>query len=76
MDEGQGVISRVQADFADRRDSLLMPSIMEPLYQRLLAHDLLIVNIGADTNYSNGLNMPCPKPSPPGFPISAIINPK
>ena len=76
MAEGHGVINRVQDNFADRRDSLLIPSIMEPLYQRLLAHDLLVVNIGEDTDYSTGLNMPCPKPSPPGFPISAIINPK
>ena len=56
VDEGHGVISHVQADFADRRDSTLLPSIVEPLYQRLLAHDLPVVAVVADTNYSNGLN--------------------
>ena len=56
VDEGQGVISHVQADFADRRDSTLLPSIIEPLHQRLLSHDLPVVDVVADTNYSNGLN--------------------
>ncbi|MGI4832576.1 MAG: IS1182 family transposase [Janthinobacterium lividum] len=56
VDEGHGVISHVQADFADRRDSTLLPSIVAPLHQRLLAHDLPIVDVVADTNYSNGLN--------------------
>lgn len=65
MDEGHSVISHVQADFADRRDSLLMLSIVEPLYQRLLAHGLPVVDIGADTNYSNGLNYALPEAQPP-----------
>ena len=56
VDEGHGIISHVQADFADRRDSTLLPSIVEPLCQRLLAHDLPVVDVVADTNYSNGLN--------------------
>jgi transposase len=56
VDEGHGVISHVQADFADRRDSTLLPSIVAPLHQRLLAHDLPVVDVVADTNYSNGLN--------------------
>jgi transposase len=56
VDEGHGVISHVQADFADRRDSTLLPSIVEPLRQRLLAHDLPVSEVVADTNYSNGLN--------------------
>lgn len=56
VDEGHGVISHVQADFADRRDSTLLPSIVEPLHQRLLAHDLPVIDVVADTNYSNGLN--------------------
>ncbi|HEX8658920.1 MAG TPA: IS1182 family transposase [Hymenobacter sp.] len=56
VDEGYGVISHVQADFADRRDSTLLPSIVEPLHQRLLAHDLPVADVVADTNYSNGLN--------------------
>jgi transposase len=56
VDEGHGVISHVQADFADRRDSTLLPSIIEPLYQQLLAHDLPASEVVADTNYSSGLN--------------------
>jgi hypothetical protein len=34
MDEASGVISHIQADFADRRDSTLLPSIVERLHQR------------------------------------------
>ena len=56
VDEGHGVVSHVQADFADRRDSTLLESIVAPLHQRLLAHDLPVRDVVADTNYSNGLN--------------------
>ena len=56
VDEGAGVISHIQADFADRRDSVLLESIVEPLHQRLLAHDLPVQEVVADTKYSNGLN--------------------
>lgn len=56
VDEGHGLISHVQADFADRRDSTLLPSIIEPLQQRLLAQDLPVTEVVADTNYSNGVN--------------------
>ena len=56
VDEGHGVISHVQADFADRRDSTLLPSIIDPLHQRLLAHELPVAEVTADTSYSNGLN--------------------
>jgi transposase len=56
VDESTGVISHIQADFADRRDSVLLPSIVEPLHQRLLAQELPLRAIAADTNYSNGIN--------------------
>ncbi|MGI4822676.1 MAG: IS1182 family transposase [Janthinobacterium lividum] len=56
VDEGHGVISHVQADFADRRDCTLLPGLVEPLQQRLLAQDLPLVDLVADTNYSNGVN--------------------
>jgi transposase len=56
VDEAHGVISHVQADFADRRDCTLLPSLVEPLQQRLLAQDLPLVDLVADTNYSNGVN--------------------
>jgi transposase len=56
VDEGHGLISPIQADFADRRDRVLLESIVEPLHQRLLTHDLPVREVVADTNYSNGLN--------------------
>ena len=56
VDEGTGVISHIQADFADRRDSVLLESIVAPLHHRLLTHDLPVQEVVADTNYSNGLN--------------------
>ncbi|RZJ94395.1 MAG: IS1182 family transposase, partial [Hymenobacter sp.] len=37
-------------------DSTLLPSIVAPLHQRLLAHNLPVLDVVADTNYSNGLN--------------------
>ena len=56
MDEASGVTSHIQADFADRRDSVLLPSIITPLRQRLLAYELPLGEIAADSGYSNGLN--------------------
>ena len=56
VDEGHGLISPIQADFADRRDSVLLPSIVDPLCTRLAAHELLVREVAADTNYSNGIN--------------------
>jgi transposase len=56
VDEGHGVISHVQADFADQRDCTLLPSIVAPLRQRLAAHELPVREVAADTNYSNGVN--------------------
>lgn len=56
VDEGHGLISHIQADFADRRDSVLLESIVAPLHHRLLPHDLPVREIVADTNYSNGVN--------------------
>jgi hypothetical protein len=56
VDEGHGLISHIQADFADRRDSVLLESIVAPLHHRLLTHDLPVREVVADTNYSNGVN--------------------
>lgn len=56
VDEASGVISPIQADFADRRDSTLLESIVAPLHQRLLTLNLPVVELVADTNYSNGMN--------------------
>ena len=54
--EGTGVISHIQVDFADQRDSVLLESIVEPLHHRLLSHDLPVREEVADTNYANGMN--------------------
>jgi len=56
VDRGKGVISQVQAGLADRRDRVLLAGIVEPLHQRLVAHGLLLQDVVADTNYSNGVN--------------------
>ena len=54
--EGHGLISHIQADFADRRDSVLLESIVDPLHQRLLTQELPVQELVADANYSNGVN--------------------
>ncbi|QKG59177.1 IS1182 family transposase (plasmid) [Hymenobacter sp. BRD128] len=56
VDEAHGVISHVQADFADQRDCTLLPSIVAPLHQRLTTQGLSLREVAADTNYSNGVN--------------------
>ena len=56
VDTAYGVISHVQADFADRRDSLHLPGIVEHLQQRLAANELQVRDVVADTGYSNGFN--------------------
>jgi hypothetical protein len=56
VNEGHGIISHIQADFADRRDCTLLPSIVTPLHQRLLTRGLPLREVAADTNYSNGMN--------------------
>ena len=56
VDEGTGVISHIQVDFADQRDSVMLESIVEPLHQRLLSHDLPVQAVVANTNYANGMN--------------------
>jgi hypothetical protein len=55
-DDGYGVISHIQADFANRRDCTLMPSIVAPLHQRLITRGLPLWEVAAYTNYSNGVN--------------------
>lgn len=56
VDTGHGVISHVQADFADSRDSVHLPGLVTHLHQRLLTHGLPLQELVADTNYSNGVN--------------------
>ena len=56
VDTAHGVISHIQADLADSRDSLHLPQLVTHLQQRLLAHGLPLQDLVADTNYSNGVN--------------------
>jgi len=56
VDTAHGVISHVQADLADSRDSVHLPQLVTRLHQRLLAQGLPLLDLVADTNYSNGVN--------------------
>lgn len=56
VDTGKGVISHVQADLADSRDSLHLPGLVQRLQHRLRANELLLHDLVADTGYSNGFN--------------------
>ncbi|RZK31296.1 MAG: hypothetical protein EOO61_18205 [Hymenobacter sp.] len=56
VDTAEGVISHVQADFADGRDSQYLPHISNQLQNRLKDNELTMANLLADTGYSNGSN--------------------
>ena len=56
VDTAHGVISHVQADLADSRDSVHLPQLVTHLQQRLFAQGLPLQDLVADTNYSNGVN--------------------
>lgn len=56
VDTAEGVISHVQADFADGRDSQCLPGITLKLQKRLAHNELRLEEILADTGYSNGSN--------------------
>nr|WP_240625680.1 transposase [Spirosoma pollinicola] len=56
VDTAEGIISHVQADFADGRDSQSLPDITRKLQQRLVHNELRLEEILADTGYSNGGN--------------------
>jgi len=56
VDTAHGVISHVQADFADSRDSLHFPRLFTGLQQRLRGHDLRLRDLLADAGYANGSN--------------------
>ena len=51
-----GIISHIQADFADRRDSTHLPDFVRHLQTRLTANELTLRDFVADTGYSNGFN--------------------
>nr|WP_279592478.1 transposase [Hymenobacter defluvii] len=56
VDTAHGVISHVQADFADSRDSLHLPGLVDHLQARLQGNELQLRELVADTGYSNGFN--------------------
>ena len=56
VDSAEGVISHIQADFASKRDSQCLPSVVTGLQARLKDNELVVANLLADTNYSNGYN--------------------
>ncbi len=56
VDTAEGVISHVQADFADGRDSQYLPEITRQLQNRLKENELRMNDLLADTGYSNGSN--------------------
>jgi transposase len=56
VDTAHGVISHVQADLADQRDSLHLPRLLAGLQRRLRAHDLPLRELLADAGYANGSN--------------------
>ncbi len=56
VDTAHGVISHVQADLADSRDSLHLPRLLTGLQQRLQTHELRLRELLADAGYANGSN--------------------
>ena len=56
VDTAHGVISHVQADFADSRDSLHFPRLLAGLQRRLRGHELRLRDLLADAGYANGSN--------------------
>ncbi|WP_244819541.1 hypothetical protein [Dyadobacter pollutisoli] len=56
VDSGQGVISHIQADFADGRDSQYLPTMTLQVQNRLKANELRMTELLADAGYSNGFN--------------------
>lgn len=56
VDTAHGVISHVQADFADSRDSVHLPGLLAQMQERFRATGLYVHDVVADTGYSSGLN--------------------
>jgi transposase len=56
VDTAKGVISHVQADFADRRDRLHLPRLLTGLQRRLGTNELRLRDLLADAGYANGAN--------------------
>jgi hypothetical protein len=56
VDTAHGVISHVQADLADQRDSLHLPRLLTGLQRRLRTTELPLRELLADAGYANGSN--------------------
>ncbi|WP_211341866.1 transposase [Ulvibacterium marinum] len=56
VDTAEGVISHIQADFADGRDSQYLKGIGLRVQDRLGKNELTMTDLLADTGYSNGSN--------------------
>ncbi|MEM1336898.1 MAG: IS1182 family transposase [Bacteroidota bacterium] len=56
VDTAEGVISHIQADFADGRDSQYLKGIGLKVQNRLARNELIMTDLLADTGYSNGSN--------------------
>jgi transposase len=56
VDTAEGIISHIQADFADGRDSQYLPGISLQVQNRLKKNELVMTDLLADTGYSNGSN--------------------
>ena len=56
VDTAEGVISHIQADFADGRDSQYLADIGLKVQNRLRKNELIMTDLLADAGYSNGGN--------------------
>ena len=56
VDTAQHVITHVHADYADKKDSLCLPAIMDRLQPRLASLNVPMENVLADAGYSSGEN--------------------
>ncbi len=56
VDTAEGVISHIQADFADGRDSQYLTDISLQVQDRLRKNELILTDLLADAGYSNGSN--------------------
>ncbi len=54
VDTAEGVISHIQADLADGRDSRYLTDIGQKVQERLGKNELIMTDILADAGYSNG----------------------
>jgi hypothetical protein len=56
VDTTSSLISHVQADLADSRDSVHLPRLVAPLQARLTAQQVPLREVLADAGYSNGFH--------------------